>query len=292
MLDIRDTTCVLLMSGGIESTTSLAIARERGYDIGKIIYVDYGQTFFTREFMAVLDILEDYDIPHGMLHVGFLPLCPDFHVTRRIEAFDSSALVYDPDYFETSDEVPHELNADFYTYILPYRNLLLLSYTASVLQQEGVGDYTIIYGANPTNEKPCSDESKVFIDQTMQLFGLCHEDDYSKIQIHTFAFEDWGGHGKGYIGAIKAGNALGAPLHKTTSCRNDFEYNCGVCNACLERIEAFQEAGAVDRAPYISRKSMYRIAPWLKQTKDYPYLLMERDIEESFFEKVKRVLRV
>jgi len=49
---------------------------------------------------------------------------------------------------------------------------------------------------------------------------------------------------------IQKGIELGAPLHLTWSCYQQAEEACGVCDSCLLRLRAFEEAGASDPIPY------------------------------------------
>jgi 7-cyano-7-deazaguanine synthase len=49
---------------------------------------------------------------------------------------------------------------------------------------------------------------------------------------------------------IRKGIELGAPLHLTWSCYQSAEEACGVCDSCLLRLRAFEEAGVADPIPY------------------------------------------
>jgi 7-cyano-7-deazaguanine synthase len=49
---------------------------------------------------------------------------------------------------------------------------------------------------------------------------------------------------------IRRGMELGAPLHLTWSCYQDEEAACGVCDSCLLRLRAFEEAGVPDPIAY------------------------------------------
>ncbi|MEN6445339.1 MAG: 7-cyano-7-deazaguanine synthase QueC [Candidatus Cloacimonas sp.] len=49
---------------------------------------------------------------------------------------------------------------------------------------------------------------------------------------------------------VQAGIKLNAPFHLSWSCYSDNEIACGVCESCLLRKKAFQEAGAIDPIPY------------------------------------------
>jgi 7-cyano-7-deazaguanine synthase len=53
-------------------------------------------------------------------------------------------------------------------------------------------------------------------------------------------------------GIIRLGLELSAPLHLTWSCYSGEEQACGVCDSCLLRLRAFQEAGVEDAIPYAS----------------------------------------
>jgi 7-cyano-7-deazaguanine synthase len=49
---------------------------------------------------------------------------------------------------------------------------------------------------------------------------------------------------------VRRGVELGAPLHLTWSCYQNDDIACGVCDSCLLRLKAFQEAGIPDPIPY------------------------------------------
>src|SRR5207244_7549260 len=50
---------------------------------------------------------------------------------------------------------------------------------------------------------------------------------------------------------IRKGIELGAPLHLTWSCYQREDAACGVCDSCLLRLRAFQDAGVADPIPYL-----------------------------------------
>jgi 7-cyano-7-deazaguanine synthase len=49
---------------------------------------------------------------------------------------------------------------------------------------------------------------------------------------------------------VALGLELSAPLHLTWSCYSGEEFACGVCESCVLRLRAFEEAGTADRIPY------------------------------------------
>lgn len=221
---------LILLSGGIDSTTCLAIAVDKyGSDEVMALSVFYGQRH-DREMQAAKDVAEHY----GVKHVE-LDLAPIF------KGADCSLL-------KTSDkEVPTESYAEqlkktngkpVSTYV-PFRNGLFLSVAASIALSNNCKE--IYYGAHADdsagNAYPdCSEEfnnairAAVCIGSGKQLNIIAPFISATKAEV------------------VKKGLELNVPYKLTWSCYNGEDKPCGVCGTCIDRQKAFEQNGVKDPA--------------------------------------------
>ena len=223
---------LILFSGGVGSTTCLAIAADK-YGSENIIAlsVSYGQKHI-RETEAARLIAEKYGVKHRILD-----LKPVF------EGSDCSLLS------GSDKEIPKESYADqlkktdgkpVSTYV-PFRNGLFLSCAASIALSEGCSE--IWYGAHSDdaagNAYPdCSSEFNDSINRAIKLG--------SGGQLDVIA---------PFIGLTKAqvvakGLALKVPYELTWSCYEGGDIPCGKCGTCRDRAAAFAANGLSDPAPF------------------------------------------
>ena len=221
---------LILFSGGVDSTTCLAIATDK-YGSENIIAlsVNYGQKHI-RETQAAKLIAEKYGVKHRILD-----LKPIF------DGSDCSLLS------GSGREIPKETYAQqlektggkpVSTYV-PFRNGLFLSCAASIALSEGCGE--IWYGAHSDdaagNAYPdCSSDFNDAINRAIHLG--------SGGQLNVVA---------PFIGLTKAqvvskGLALNAPYELTWSCYEGSDKPCGKCGTCRDREAAFAANGVKDPA--------------------------------------------
>jgi 7-cyano-7-deazaguanine synthase len=223
---------VVLLSGGMDSCVCTATARERHGAAGvALLHASYGQRTESREAKAFRDIADFYGVKQRLMVR-----------LEHFRAIGGSALT-DP-----AIAVPeNDLNAPGLhgsaipvTYV-PFRNAHFLA--VAVSWAEAIGATAIYIGAvaeDSSGYPDCRPEYyKVF--QELIRVGTRPE---TVIEIVTpvIALK------KSAI--IREGIELGAPLHLTWSCYQNAEEACGVCDSCLLRLRAFEEAGAADPIPY------------------------------------------
>ena len=223
---------VVLLSGGMDSCVSTAIARERhGAANIALLHASYGQLTQDRERRAFEEIANFYGV-RGRLVVQL----------DHFRAIGGSALT------DKKISVPENAlgaagphgSAIPVTYV-PFRNAHFLSVAVSWAEAIGAGAIYIGAVAEDSSGYPdCRPEYyKVF--QELIRVGTRPE---TQIEIVTPVIRLK----KSEI--IQRGIALAAPLHLTWSCYQSEDAACGVCDSCLLRLRAFAEAGAPDPIPY------------------------------------------
>jgi queuosine biosynthesis protein QueC len=225
---------VILLSGGLDSTTVLAMAKAEGYAVHALSF-SYGQRH-AGEIAASRKIAACYDVVQ--------------HVVTQIDlrVFGGSAL--------TSDiEVPKDRHVDSahdvpVTYV-PARNTIFLSFALAFA--EVIGAHEIFIGVNALDYSGYPDCRPEFIDAFQKMARLATRTDTAngaraeQITIRTPLIDM----SKKEI--IELGLSLGVDYGMTTSCYDpgDDGKACGHCDACQLRMRGFREAGSVDPAAYV-----------------------------------------
>jgi 7-cyano-7-deazaguanine synthase len=230
MIDSRK--AVVLLSGGMDSCVSAALARERhGPGNIALLHAGYGQLTQDRERRAFTQIADFYGVRQRLVVQ-----------LDHFRAIGGSALT------DRNIAVPeHQLDATAshapsipVTYV-PFRNAHFLSVAVSWAEAIGAGAIYIGAVAEDSSGYPdCRPEYyRAFQDVIRE--GTRPE---TQIEIVTpvIALK------KSEI--IRRGVDLGAPLHLTWSCYQSEDRACGACDSCLLRLKAFAEAGVADPIPY------------------------------------------
>ncbi|HET7149935.1 MAG TPA: 7-cyano-7-deazaguanine synthase QueC [Candidatus Acidoferrum sp.] len=223
---------VVLLSGGMDSCVSTAIARERhGTEKLALLHASYGQRTQNRERRAFEEIADFYGV-RGRLIVQL----------DHFRAIGGSALT-DEKIAVPENELgasrPHS-SAIPVTYV-PFRNAHFLSVAVSWAEAMGAGAIYIGAVAEDSSGYPDCRPEYYRVFQELIRAGTRPE---TQIEIVTpvIALK------KSEI--IRRGVELGAPLHLTWSCYQDEEAACGACDSCLLRLRAFAEAGVADPIAY------------------------------------------
>ena len=220
---------VILLSGGLDSATVLAIAHAEGYECYCLSF-SYGQKHSTE--LEYADVLAK--------SLGTME-----HRTVQIDigAFGGSALTDDsidvPDADTQSDEIP-------VTYV-PARNTVFLSYALGWAEVLGATD--IFIGVNAVDYSGYPDCRPEFIRAFENMANLATRAGVrgSKLTVHAPLIDLT----KGQI--IERGLSLGVNYANTVSCYrlNSCGEACGQCDSCTLRAEGFREAGIIDPTVYI-----------------------------------------
>jgi 7-cyano-7-deazaguanine synthase len=218
---------VVILSGGMDSTTAAYIAKREGYGI-VAVHFDYRQRTESRErkaFEAVCDALgvsERYVI--------------DLPFFAQIGA---SALT------DASIEVPTGgIEEGVPVTYVPFRNGIFLSIAAAVAEKEGAK--AIFIGVVEEDSSGYPDCREDFIAAMERAIDLGTKEE-TKIAIETplvhLKKED----------IVKKAVEVGVPLELTWSCYQSEEEACGVCDSCRLRLKGFEKAGLRDPIPYRRR---------------------------------------
>lgn len=226
----QDKKAVALLSGGIDSTTALAMAQAEGYEV-------HGLSFF-------------YGQRHGLeveaaIRIGRAAKLADHRIAEiDLSIFGGSALTSDTavpkgrSLEEMTREVP-------ITYV-PARNTIFLSYALAFAESIGADDIFIGVNAIDYSGYPDCRPEYIRAFETMANLGTRAGMEGHGIKIRTPLIEM----SKAKI--IRAGTALGVNYRHTTSCYDpdDAGLACGACDSCLIRKKGFEEAGLADPTAY------------------------------------------
>lgn len=219
---------VVLLSGGLDSATVLAMAKARGFDCYTIGF-DYGQKH-NSELKAAYRIVEAFgDHPHKVIRLD-------------LGTIGGSAL--------TSDdiEVPVEgvANSGIPVTYVPARNTVFLS--VALGYGEVIGARHLFIGANAVDYSGYPDCRPSFIEQFEQLANVATAavdggDRWSvEAPLMTMSKSD----------IVAAGSSIGIDYSLTVSCYQADENGaaCGACDACRFRRKGFMDAGLPDPTHY------------------------------------------
>lgn len=217
---------VILLSGGLDSITVLALAKQQGYDCYAISF-DYGQRH-NAELAAAKAIAEHYQvIAHKVIKLG-------------LDSIGGSALT------DQAIEVPDKPQTGIPVTYVPARNTIFLSLALGWAEVLDVHD--VFIGVNAVDYSGYPDCRPEFINafQTMANLATKAGVEGHKINIHAPLIQMT----KAEI--IQQGLALGVDYTQTVSCYSADSVGraCGHCDACRLRAAGFQGLGVADMTLY------------------------------------------
>lgn len=222
---------VIILSGGLDSTTCMGLAKEAGYDLFPISF-DYGQRHKI-EIENAKQVAEHYGVAarHKIIKLDFLR---DFGGSALT---DDSIAVPNVTHAPETEEIP-------VTYV-PGRNLLFLSIATSYA--EVTGSSAIYIGVNALDYSGYPDCRPEFIHKVEEVIALATKVgvEGKGITIET-PLINWT---KAKI--VEEGLKIGVPYELTTSCYNGKAEACGECDSCRLRLKGFEEAGSKDPIAYL-----------------------------------------
>ena len=222
---------VILLSGGLDSATTAAIARSQGYSL-YALSVDYGQRH-RFELEAARRVAQAMGCrAHHQLSVN-------------LASFGGSALT--SEIAVPKDRQSHEMSADIPVTYVPARNTVLLSLALAYAESIGAAD--IFLGVNAVDYSGYPDCRPEYIEAFARLASLATKagvEGRSRFQIHTPLIRLT----KAEI--IRRGIELGVDYSVTHTCYDPDAAgtSCGRCDACQIRKQGFKDAGLVDPLKY------------------------------------------
>ena len=219
---------VVLLSGGVDSTTALAIARDDGF-ICYALSFDYGQRH-RLELEAACGFAKSMNVADHRI------------VKIDLRAFGGSALTDDIDV--PKDRPPEVMNEGIPVTYVPARNTIFLSFALAYAEVIDAAD--IFIGVNAIDYSGYPDCRPQYIKafETMANLATKMSVEGRRITIHTPLIDLT----KAQI--IKRGVELGVDYSRTFSCYDpqSDDRPCGHCDSCLLRAEGFREADLTDPA--------------------------------------------
>ncbi len=217
---------VILVSGGLDSTTVLAMAQSEGYECYTLTF-DYGQRH-RAELLAAQRVSNALgNVEHKVVHLN-------------LDSIGGSALT------DTSIDVPEEASEGIPVTYVPARNTVFLSIALGWAEVLAAQD--IFIGVNAVDYSGYPDCRPEFIAAFQAMANLATKVgvDGGTMRIQTPLMEM----SKGDI--IKLGVALGVDYTLTVSCyqATDEGLACGLCDSCRLRREGFTEAAVADPTRY------------------------------------------
>lgn len=219
---------VLLLSGGLDSTTTLAIAKEQGYSVYALSF-EYGQR---------------HGFELSAARVVAAKMGVEEHRIAKIDlgTFGGSALT-DAQLQVPKDRSKEQLQSEIPITYVPARNIIFLSF--ALAWAEVISAYDIFIGVNALDYSGYPDCRPQFInsfEETANLATAYGVGGGQRIKIHTPLINL----SKAEI--IKAGLRLGVDYSLTTSCYDPSPAGkpCGHCDACRLRLKGFAENASAD----------------------------------------------
>ena len=221
---------VVLLSGGLDSATVLALARADGFEV-HALSVDYGQ-----RHRVELERAAALAAKAGATHRV---------VALELRGMGGSALTSDTDV--PKDRSAAEMNAGVPTTYVPARNTILLGIALGYAETLGALD--VFFGANNMDHAgypDCRPEFFAAFESLANLATKASTEDGGRFRIRTPLIAM----SKAEI--IRTGHRLGVDFAGTLSCYdpNAEGRACGRCDACHLRREGFAEAGVPDPTVY------------------------------------------
>jgi len=217
---------VVLLSGGLDSVTTLALAREQGFDC-YALSLDYGQRH-TAELAAARRLAAAANVKqHKVISIG-------------LDAVGGSALT------DASIAVPDLPTEGIPVTYVPARNTVFLALALG--WAEVLGAWDLFIGVNAVDYSGYPDCRPEFIAAFERLACLATKGGVEGGEFHVHA--PLINLGKAEI--IREGLRLGVDYSQTVSCysADDAGRACGVCDACRLRAAGFTAAGVPDPTRY------------------------------------------
>jgi 7-cyano-7-deazaguanine synthase len=225
---------IVLLSGGLDSTTVLAIAKSEGFAIHALSF-RYGQRH-SAEIEAARRIARRQEVDHHIVDID-------------LAQFGGSALTADIPVPKDRDLTPSSVSAaDIPITYVPARNTIFLSYALALAEVTGCSSIFIGVNALDYSGYPdCRPEYIKAFEEMANLATRAAVEGKTRITIRTPLIS------LTKAAIIRLGTSLGVDYSQTTSCYDPTPEGeaCGRCDACQLRLKGFGEAGLTDPIEYV-----------------------------------------
>ncbi len=231
---------VVLLSGGLDSATCLAIAKSRGFAPLAMSF-RYGQRHEVELAAAARVAAAQGALRHVVVDID-------------LRAFGGSALT--ADIAVPKDRAEAEMAVGIPITYVPARNTIFLSFALALAEVEAAQD--IFIGVNAVDYSGYPDCRPEYVEAFARMANLATKaavEDGLRLTIHTPLIHL----SKAEI--IRCGVGLGVDYGMTSSCYDPTPAGaCGRCDSCRLRLKGFAEAGLTDPAPYARRPTTAPVA--------------------------------
>ena len=224
---------VVLLSGGIDSTTCLAQAVEDyGRDSVLALSLSYGQKH-SKELEAAKAVSQYYEVSHQIQDLSEVFKLSDCTLLNHSS--------HEMEHTSYADQLKETNGKPVNTYV-PFRNGLFLAYAAAIAVS--VHAEHILYGAHQDDAagNAYPDCSEIFEHHMGQAI---YEGSGKSVKLNSPLI------GLNKAGVVQLGLHLKAPYHLTWSCYEGGDKPCGTCGTCRDRQLAFESNNIVDPAVHL-----------------------------------------
>lgn len=211
---------IILLSGGLDSLVSLALAREE-YNIELALTFDYGQKSVEQEVLASKKICEHYKIAHRVIKLDWLK-----EITQTSLVGESEIPKVDVKDLKSSEFVEKSAKSVW----VPNRNGLFLNIAGCFADSYSFTH--LIFGANREEGQTFPDNTQDFVDSVTKEFEFSTQNAPKVVAPLINLNKD---------DIVKSAIEHSVPLELTRSCYSDKEKNCGICESCV-RLKSALEA--------------------------------------------------
>jgi len=226
---------VVLVSGGLDSTTVMGIVKNLGYELYCLTF-NYSQRNRLELELIKENIINFNPVEHKIINVDLSFLNTSALVNKNLDIQKYS------DKSEINEDIPN-------TYV-PARNTIFLSYALSYAENIGAKDIFLgIHKSDSPNYPDCTIEFAKSFEMLANIgtsFSRNNDSD-KKIKIHTPLID------MTKTDILKKGIEMGISYKKTISCYDPSELgeSCGKCISCVIRKDAFEKNGICDPIDYV-----------------------------------------
>ncbi len=229
---------VVLLSGGLDSTTVLAIAQSENFDVHALSF-RYGQRH-SLEIEAAKRIARNAGVRNHQI------------VDIDLRAFGGSALTAEIAVPKDRDLDSHSAASEIPVTYVPARNTIFLSYALALA--EVIESSTIFIGVNALDYSGYPDCRPEYIEAFGRMANLATRagvEGRTRLSIRAPLIS------LTKAAIIALGTSLGVDYSLTTSCYDPTAAGeaCGRCDACQLRLKGFSEAGLEDPIPYATPRN-------------------------------------
>lgn len=222
---------VVLLSGGIDSTTCLGVAVNKyGKDNVLALSLTYGQKH-EKELNCAKAVAEHYGVKFHSMDLSSVFVFSDCPLLQGREDIEHGSY---------AEQIAKNGAGTVATYV-PFRNGLMLSTAAAIAAS--VDADVIYYGAHADDAAgraypDCTPEFEEAMDEAI------FEGTGQKVRMEAPLLN------MNKAEVVKLGLSLNVPYHLTWSCYEGKEHQCGTCGTCIDRRNAFLANGVSDPVPY------------------------------------------